>query len=319
MTGPVPMKPSIAGSAASAAAIWFCCSVWSASRPTNCGDDLTLERVGEAVAALFERHVRLFLTSAQDLGRTQVVEALTRALAGDELGLADVGEGADLLVVVRAGVERDHRDAGGDCGLQRRDQLVGAGERRGDAVGAFAHGLLDQLHLHAGIVDRLHPHALDPEVFTRGVHAAMDDRPERAALGVADHVEREVGALLGSDRVATGLGGRQCRHAVSAPWQCRHRSRRWQCRQSSAAVAVSVPPVSSVTPVSLRVVVVIAAAGSQDERERGERCKDRTHFPHWVFSPLGSSMEVGAMAAERVEQTRACVACGTRAVEAPNT
>ncbi len=80
MTGPVPMKPSMSGSALEGGVDGGLLLGLVGIETDELADDLTLERLGEAVAALFERDVRLFLTTAQDLRRTGVVEALTGAL-----------------------------------------------------------------------------------------------------------------------------------------------------------------------------------------------------------------------------------------------
>ena len=63
-----------------------------------------------------------------------VGEALAGSLAGDRLVLADVGDRADLLVDVGAGVDRDDRDAGVVGGCQRVLERVVVGHRDDEAV-----------------------------------------------------------------------------------------------------------------------------------------------------------------------------------------
>ena len=90
MTGPVPMKPSIVRISGERRRDLVRLVGLVGVETHELRDDLALEGLGEAVAALFERHVRLFLTTAQDLGGAELVEALTSATASDDLVLADV-------------------------------------------------------------------------------------------------------------------------------------------------------------------------------------------------------------------------------------
>ena len=96
--------------------------------------------------------VALLVQDAEGLLRAALVELLADGLAGDRLVLADVGERAERLGLVGAGVDRDHRDAGlvglGDDVLHR----VGLGERDDQAVDLLVDGGLDELGLLLALV-----------------------------------------------------------------------------------------------------------------------------------------------------------------------
>ena len=75
----------------------------------------------EAVAAKGQRLVADFLVEADRVLDAGGLESLTGAEAGLVLGLADVGEDAEVPEHVGAGVHRDDRDPGRDGLLDRRD------------------------------------------------------------------------------------------------------------------------------------------------------------------------------------------------------
>ena len=74
----------------------------SESSPTKLGYHFTVERGRETLAALFEADVALLLLSAQHLPGAKVVEELPGALAGHDLGLAHMSDGAQFLELVGA-------------------------------------------------------------------------------------------------------------------------------------------------------------------------------------------------------------------------
>ena len=116
------MNASISGLACSRAEIWFSCSVGSASSPTN--SEITSP--SNVSARPSQRSSRAMLVCSWRPQRIVVTPSSLKrspgALAGDDLVLADVGDGAELLPVVEPGVERVQRDAGFD------DRLAAAAE-----------------------------------------------------------------------------------------------------------------------------------------------------------------------------------------------
>ena len=135
------------------------------------------------------------------------------------------------------------------------------------------------LHLDARVVVRSEPDAGDAEVFTRRFHAALDDRPERAVVGVRHHVEREVAALSDVNRVGTGVCCCGIAAGVSRGGVAAGVSR------GGVAAGVSGLGGSGVVGPGRSIVVVIAAASSQHERQSSERCDDLAQSRHWVYSP----------------------------------
>ena len=139
-TGPVAKMASMESSASSAAVdLLLRRRRVGIARRRDAGDGAT-ERVLGAVAAGLEADVGLLLHDAQQVGATGLGELLAGALPGDELVLADVGDRAELLVDVGAGVDRDHRDAGVDGGEHRILERSGVGERHDEPVDALADG-----------------------------------------------------------------------------------------------------------------------------------------------------------------------------------
>ena len=79
-------------------------------------------------------------------------DPLARGLAGQLLvGGAEVHRGAEVLVLVDAGVEGHDRDLGGLGGLHRRGERVRGRQGGGDAVHLGVDGVLDQRRLLAGV------------------------------------------------------------------------------------------------------------------------------------------------------------------------
>src|SRR5215217_4755719 len=157
-----------------------------------------------AVAALVEADVRLLVDDAEQLLRARLLELLPGALAGDRLGLADVGDRAELLVVLGAGVQRDDRDARGGRLLQRVADRVGVrcGDR--DPVDLLGHRGVDQLRLLLRVVGGLRVLHRDAHLLAGVLRALLRDGPERVAAAVRDHGDRDVLALGQVDVVLTG-------------------------------------------------------------------------------------------------------------------
>ena len=107
--------------------------------------DVAAQALGEALAAQVERDVADLLVDADRLGDAGRLHLLAAALAGLELGLADMDQHAQLLAHVRARVHRDHRDARRDRVLDRVAQRRGVGDRDHEPVGLAGDGGVDQL------------------------------------------------------------------------------------------------------------------------------------------------------------------------------
>ena len=87
--------------------------------------DVAAERRRRRRAALLEADVAGLLDDAERVLHACLVELLAGSLAGDRLALADVGDRAEVLPLVDAGVDRDDRDAGGDGLLDAVLEAVG--------------------------------------------------------------------------------------------------------------------------------------------------------------------------------------------------
>ena len=126
---------------------------------------------------------------------------------GHGLGLAHVGDGAELLVVVEPRVQRVQRDPRRHHGLGGRLETGRIGQRDGDAVGALGDGRLDLLRLGLGVVvgaEVLHGHA---EIGAGLLGPRLGHRPEHTVVAVGDDPEDEIAGLVDLDGV-TGRRGR---------------------------------------------------------------------------------------------------------------
>ena len=149
------------------------------------------------------------------------------------LGLADVGEHAELAELVAAGVDRDDRDAGLDRGLDRRRERLRVRERDDEPVGPVGDRLVD-----------VAAHALDREAVGRAVgdggaalavrllDPALDDLPELVGrLPVRDEDDprrSRSGRRAPGGRAPRGSRRRHCRARsgrARCAWWCSPRSR----------------------------------------------------------------------------------------------
>src|SRR5215208_5702174 len=148
-------------------------------------DLLVLDRAAEAllgaVAALVEADVRLLVDDAEQLLPARLLELLPGALAGDRLGLPDVRDRAELLVVLGAGVQRDDRDARGGRLLQRVADRVGVRGGHRDPVDLLGHRGVDQLRLLLRVVGGLRVLHRDAHLLAGVLRALLRDGPERVA------------------------------------------------------------------------------------------------------------------------------------------
>src|SRR6266545_2514184 len=154
------------------------------------------ELVLGAGAPVFQSDVARLVDHAQRLRAALGLELLTSAFARDPLGLPDMGEGAELLELVNAGVDGDHRDARGHRLLDRLLERIRVGHRHDDAVDLLAHRVVDQLRLLGRVAGALVGH-LHPEILAGLLGAALHHVPElvaRAAVG--DHGEAQIRCLL---------------------------------------------------------------------------------------------------------------------------
>ncbi len=170
---------------------------------------LPVEPHEEAVAAEGQRLVADFLVEADGVLDAGGLEPLTGAEAGLELGLPDMGEDAEILEDVRAGVHRNDRDAGRDGLLDRGAERVRVRDGHHEAGRLLGDGRVDQGG-HAGhvalggggaVVGR-HAH-----VGRAGLDAVADDAPEPVlGLAVGDDLDLDVGAL--DERPVEAAGSR---------------------------------------------------------------------------------------------------------------
>ena len=118
-----------------------------------------------------------------------VLQSGTDRRSGDGLGLADVGDRAELGRLVDPGVDRDDGNAGSDGGLDAVLEPVRVGHRHHDAVDLVGDRGVDQLGLlgRVGVVRVLHRDAV---VVAGTLGTRLDAVPE----GVA-------GGSVGDDRV----------------------------------------------------------------------------------------------------------------------
>ena len=103
-----------------------------------------------AVAAFLQADVRLFMKDAEHLLRARGVELLARALAGDVLGLADMGQRAELFGFALAGVDSDDRDPGVGRVLDGILERIRIRQRDDNAIDLRGDIVLDQLCLLLG-------------------------------------------------------------------------------------------------------------------------------------------------------------------------
>src|SRR3954454_12598654 len=225
--------------------------------------DRAAEALLDAVAALLQADVVLLVDDAEDLLDAGRLELRARRLAGDRLGLTDVGDRAQRLGVLRARVQRDDRDAG-RLGLRERVlDRARVRHRHREAVDLLRNGGVDQLRLLLRVVVRRAPDELDALVLRGLLGALLDDGPERALVAVGDHGDREPGAL-GQRDVGRGRGPRG--------------------RAAAGGLRVAV-----------RVLVVVAAApdrDQRDEREDGDEQPAGRSLHQWdTLSLLGARVD----------------------------
>ena len=170
------------------------------------GQDLALGRaavaeqaIEVAVAAQGQRLVADLLVEADAVLDAGLLHALAGALAGLVLGLADVGEDAEVLEHVRAGVHRDDRDAGRDGLLDGRPEGVGVGDRDDEAVRVLGDGGVDELrhldHVALGVRGAVvdgHAHVLG------GLRDAVAHDAPEAVDGLAVGHDLDVDVALGT-------------------------------------------------------------------------------------------------------------------------
>ena len=144
------------------------------------------------------------------------------------LGLPDVGDRAELLELLGAGVQRDDRDAGRlRLGQRALDGVrVGHGDRQ--AVDLLRDRGVDQLGLLLRVVVGRAPDELDALVLGRLLGALLDDRPEPALVAMGHHREGQA-ASLGQGDAVRALRGR-----AACCCRTRHRRRRRRRRVPAA-------------------------------------------------------------------------------------
>ena len=102
-----------------------------------------------------------------------------------------MGQDAEVLVDVAAGVDGDDRDPGVDGAPDRVAERVGVRDRDHEPIRLGCHGRVDQLR-HGDHVERLRGVVLDRDAKVRGglVDAVLHDRPERVGcLAVGDDLD----------------------------------------------------------------------------------------------------------------------------------
>ena len=157
--------------------------------------------IDDALAARLEVRGARNGIDAEDLGRAVLGDVLAAGLAGEVFVAADVVERAELLgLLVAAGVEDDHRNAGVDRGLDRLVLRFGNPVRHRDRRRPLAHGGANEvrgirpevvvgLRLQVGCGSAVSLH--DERSV---VEALLDDRPERIVGLAAD--DKDLGAIL---------------------------------------------------------------------------------------------------------------------------
>ena len=157
--------------------------------------------IDDALAARLEVRRARNGIDAEDLRRAVLGDVLAAGLAGEIFVAADVVERAERLgLLVAAGVEDDHRNAGVDRGLDRLVLRFGNPVRHRDRRRALAHGGANEvrrvrpevvvglrLQVGRGTAVRLHDER-------SVVEALLDDRPERIVGLAAD--DEDLGAIL---------------------------------------------------------------------------------------------------------------------------
>ena len=168
-----------------------------------------------------QRRVRAWLPTSWLKQTAFLTPAVLESLAGAEaslvLGLADVGEDAEIPEDVRARVHRHDRDPGRDRLLDRRAERVRVRDRHDEAGRLLGDGGVDQgghaghvaLRARGAVVGR-HAH-----VGRSGLDAVADDAPEPVLrLAVGDDLDLDVAAL--DERAVEPSGGRARRSACAA-------------------------------------------------------------------------------------------------------
>ena len=177
------------------------------------------EALGEAGAASVEGGIADLLVDADGVLDTQGRHLLARALAGRELILPDVGEDAEVLVDVGAGVGGDDRDARGDRTLDGGAERGGIRDGHHEALRVLANGGGDELG-HGVHVERRRRRIVDGDavrghVCRGGVDAVDEDRPERVG-GLAVGHDLDVDGTSGRGRLCRGHARGECRACQQA-------------------------------------------------------------------------------------------------------
>ena len=165
----------------SAAAIVACMPAGSEMLPVRTSPSSAAgQALEEAVAAQGQRLVADLLVEADGVLDAGFLEPLTGPEAGLVLGLADVGQDAQVLEDVRPGVHRHDRDPGVDGLLDGRAERVGVRDRDDQAGRLLGDGGVDERD-HAGHVALLARGAVvrgHAHVGRAGLHAVPDHAPE---------------------------------------------------------------------------------------------------------------------------------------------
>src|SRR4051812_49401308 len=174
------------------------------------------EALLHAVAALLQADVVLLVDDAEHLLDAVGLQPRARRLARNRLGLAHVRDRPERLGVLRAGVQRDDRDAG-RLGLRERVlDRARVRHRDREAVDLLRDGGVDELGLLLRVVVRRAPDELDALVLGGLLGALLDDRPERALVAVCDHGERDPAALGLVHALRAARGSRRRAGAAAA-------------------------------------------------------------------------------------------------------
>src|SRR5690606_24337341 len=138
------------------------------------------EAFRKAGATLIERYVADLLVYADRFRAAHFREPGAGDLAGIEFRLADVKQRAQFMGDVRAGVHRNHWNAGIYGALDRRAERIAVGDRHDEPVGFLVDGGIDHLaHQHHVEGFRRAEFDIDAGILGRLFDAILHTQPER--------------------------------------------------------------------------------------------------------------------------------------------